>query len=75
MSGLRLSCKERAFTLVELLVSMAILLAVSAPLITTMKISAERLFFYIEYTKAHIRISRTESLLKAPFFIADSVCR
>ena len=68
MSGLRLNCKERAFTLAELLVSMAILLAVSAPLITTMKISAERLFFYIEYTKAHIRISRTESLLKAPFF-------
>lgn len=60
--------KKTALSLVELMISFAILIIISAPLISTLRVSTNRMLSYTEFIKAHTRISRAEALLKAPLF-------
>lgn len=60
--------KKVALSLVELIISLVILLVISAPLIATLKVSTNKMLLYTEYLKAQTRISRVEALLKAPIF-------
>ncbi|MCK9437719.1 MAG: type II secretion system GspH family protein [Synergistaceae bacterium] len=60
--------KQKAFSLIELVVSIGIMLILTPFFISTIKITVDRFAADTDQLKAHKRISRTESLLKAPLF-------
>lgn len=60
--------KNKAFSLIELVVSIGIMLIMTPLFISTVKIAVDRIDIDTEHMKAHKRISRAESLLKAPLF-------
>lgn len=62
------SHKNKAFSLIELVVSIGIMLIMAPLFISTVKIAVDRIDIDTEHMKAHKRISRAESLLKAPLF-------
>lgn len=60
--------RKVALSLVELMISIVILLIISTPLLSTLRVSTNRMLSYTEFIKAYTRTSRVEALLKAPLF-------
>ena len=67
LSGLRIR-RNDGFTLVEICIGAALLLVIAVPLITTLRLSADRISVYMDYRKAFNRTLRAAALLKVPVF-------
>ena len=60
--------KTKGFSLIELLIALLIFASVTVPLISTFKISIEKMTAFTDYRKAMNRRARAISLLKSPVF-------
>lgn len=68
LCGLMKVHRKAGFSLIEVVVSLAVMLVIMPPMLSTMKIVINELFYNVEFKKGHTRITRTEALLKAPLF-------
>lgn len=66
--GLMRNHRKAGFSLIELVVSITVMLMIMPPMLSTMKVVINGLFYNVEYKKGHSRITRTEALLRAPLF-------
>jgi len=60
--------KTKGFLLIELLIALLIFASVTLPLMSTLKISMEKMADFVDYRKAMNRRARAISLLKSPIF-------
>ena len=66
--GLGVEKKNSGFTIIEVIMVLALFLVIIPPFITILKLSADKIVFYMDYRKAFDRTSRVVALLKAPVF-------
>lgn len=66
--GRIIKIKTKGFSLIELLIALLIFVLVTVPIISTFKISIEKMTAFVDYRKAMNRRARAVSLLKAPIF-------
>ncbi len=59
---------HRGFLLTELLISLLTFIVITAAILTTLKLSAEKITSFLDYRKATLRIAKAAALLKAPVF-------
>ena len=66
--GIRAKKRNRGVTFIEIILTLALLLIITAPMITTLKLSADKISAYMDYRKAFNRTSMAVALLKTPVF-------
>lgn len=60
--------KSKGFSLIELLIALLMFVLITVPIVSTFKISIEKMTAFVDYRKAMNRRARAVSLLKAPIF-------
>lgn len=56
------------FILAEILISLLIFIVITAAILTTLKLSTEKITSFLDYRKAAVRIAKANALIKSPVF-------